>query len=86
MGTRMKTTIELSDALLRAAKQAAQREGTTLRALIEQGLRQILQERRAQQTTFRLRDASVDGKGLQSSARTASWDELRSMTYGQRGG
>jgi predicted transcriptional regulator len=86
MDTHMKTTIELSDALLRAAKQAAQQGGTTLRALIEQGLRQVLQERQQQKSAFRLRDASVGGKGLQPGVRNANWDELRALTYGQRGG
>ena len=39
MGTHMKTTIELSDALLEAAKRLAQSRGTTLRAVVEEGLR-----------------------------------------------
>ncbi len=35
----MKTTVEIDDALLKAAKRAAVDEGTTLRTLIEEGLR-----------------------------------------------
>lgn len=38
----MKTTIELADDLLLLAKQRALDEGTTLRALIEKGLRHAL--------------------------------------------
>jgi hypothetical protein len=34
----MKTTVEISDSLLREARKLARREGTTLRALVEQGL------------------------------------------------
>jgi predicted transcriptional regulator len=40
----MKTTIELSDPLFNAAKQLAQQSQTTLRALMEEGLRHVLAE------------------------------------------
>jgi hypothetical protein len=39
MVTHMKTTVEIPDALAKAAREAASREGTTMRALIEEGLR-----------------------------------------------
>ncbi len=42
MGARMKTTVEISKALLEEAKKLAARERTTLKRLIEQGLRQAL--------------------------------------------
>jgi len=41
----VKTTIDISKALLLAAKQAAAREDTTVRALVEEGLRRALAER-----------------------------------------
>jgi hypothetical protein len=63
MGDHMKTTVDLSDSLLAEAKALAQRERTTLRALIEQGLRHVLQTRRSTEP-FQLRDASVHGGGL----------------------
>lgn len=44
MGALMKTTIEINDELLRRAKRAMQARGTTLKALVEQGLRQILDQ------------------------------------------
>jgi hypothetical protein len=59
----MKTTIEISGPLLEEAKAFAAREKTTLRALIEQGLHQVLQGGRAREP-FKLRDCSVQGDGL----------------------
>ncbi len=38
----MKTTIDIADPLLREARKLANREGTTLRALVEQGLRHVI--------------------------------------------
>jgi hypothetical protein len=81
----MKTTLEISDPLLQAARQVARRDGTTVRALVEQGLRLALEERR-QASPFRLRDASVTGNGLQPGAEGVSWDALRSIAYGDREG
>jgi len=53
----MKTTLEIPDPLLREARKIAVRERTTLRALVEQGLREIVADRKAA-CPFRLRDAS----------------------------
>lgn len=60
MGAHMKTTIELADALFLSAKQHAQQRQTTLRALVEEGLRQVLGQAAAP-TPFKLADASVQG-------------------------
>ncbi len=38
----MTTTVEISDPLLREARELAAREGVTLRALIERGLRHVV--------------------------------------------
>jgi len=80
----MKTTVEISDALAREAKEVAIREKTTLRELIEAGLRAVLRERR-RKTGFRLRDASFVGNGLQPEFRGADWERLREAAYEGRG-
>jgi hypothetical protein len=83
-GQFMKTTVEISDSLLRDARKMAAREGITLRALIERGLHRVLAETK-RGTPFKLRRASFKGKGLQAEFREASWDELRDTIYRDRG-
>ncbi len=61
----MKTTLDLSDALFFMAKEVASKQKTTLRALVEEGLRKVLGERQqAAQTAFKLRNASVRGGAM----------------------
>ena len=72
----MKTTIDLSDELANAAKAHAAQENTTLRALIERGLHMVLRTDRDAQL-FKLRDASVGGRGLQPAYRDAEWSRIR---------
>jgi hypothetical protein len=81
----MKTTIDLSDALFEAAKRHARVEGTTLRALVEEGLRVVL-ERDPADASFRLRDASVDGRGTQSGIREGDWERIAELVYEGHGG
>jgi Bacterial antitoxin of type II TA system, VapB len=82
----MKTTVEISDLLLEEARKLALREGTTLRTLIEQGLRTVIAERRQRAGAFRLRKVSFRGQGLQPGVAGASWERLREMSYEARGG
>ena len=80
----MKTTVELPDALVAQAKRVAAEEGTSLRELVEVGLRRLLEERR-EGAAFELRDGSVDGQGLQPEFRGAGWERLRDAAYEGRG-
>ncbi|HEY8452595.1 MAG: type II toxin-antitoxin system VapB family antitoxin [Micromonosporaceae bacterium] len=80
----MKTTIDLPEPLLREAQEVARAEGTTLRALVEDGLRAVLARRRAG-TQFRLPDASVGGRGLRPEFASAGWEDIRAAIYGDRG-
>jgi len=81
----MKTTLEISDPLLREARKLAARERTTLRALVEQGLRQVVTEKK-QKPVFRLRKASFRGRGLRPELGGAGWERLRDLAYEGRGG
>ena len=65
MGTLMKTTIEVSDALFASAKRLAQQRQTTMRALVEDGLRRVLNDSRATiKPAFKLKDESVRGRKM----------------------
>ena len=80
----MKTTIEVSDALMREAKSLAQVHNTTLRALVEQGLEQVLRDLR-EPKPYKMGDCSFRGNGLQPGQELLSWPEIRDMIYEGRG-
>ena len=76
----MKTTVEISDDLAAEARQVAKREGTTLRAVIEQGIRlKVEQSNRTQ--GYKLPDRSVQGRGLKPEFRHKSWEEIRATAH-----
>ena len=85
MASSMKTTIDIAEELLISAKEAAHREGTTLRQLVEEGLRTVLAGRRAR-VPFRLRDGSYGGRGLQPGIDIGDWSRIREMIYEGHGG
>lgn len=80
----MKTTVEISDGILDDARKVAAREKTTVRALIEAGLRREIQERR-RAGRFRLRRASFKGRGLRGELSGATWEQIREIAYKGRG-
>ena len=70
----MKTTIDIADPVLREARTLAANQGTTLRALVEQGLRHVIAEQKHRKP-FRLRLVTFGGEGLRPELRDATWDE-----------
>ncbi|MGQ0530122.1 MAG: DUF2191 domain-containing protein [Panacagrimonas sp.] len=84
-GCTMKTTIEISDPLFTRARRYAKREGMTLRAVVEMGLRRVIEDKPAT-SGFKLRDASVKGEGLQPEFENATWEQIRAAIYEGRGG
>jgi len=81
----MKTTIEISDSPLDEAKKLAAKEGTTISAYVEQGLRRIVAERKSR-GLFRLRKATFKGKWLQPGVQEATGERIRETIYQGRGG
>jgi len=85
MVNHMKTTIQLPDSLLKEARKLANEEHTTLKSLMEEGLRRIISEHR-RRGGFKLRKATFRGKGLQSQLEGATWERIRDISYEGRGG
>ena len=80
----MKTTIELPDDLLERGKAAARRENSTLKALIEEGLRMALRARTRKRTApFAVQP--FQGDGLSAQFAGAGWEEIRDEIYRDRG-
>ena len=82
--THMKTTVEIAEDLFLRTREVAQREGTTLRALIEEGLRTAL-SRREQKPSYQWPDLSVSGEGLSPEIEEGTWEGLRDRIYTGRG-
>jgi hypothetical protein len=82
MATHMKTTMDINDALLEAAREIVERDGVTMRSLVEEGLRYMVAERRAYCAVFTLRDAAFEGKGLRAELVDAPWERIRDLAYG----
>jgi hypothetical protein len=80
----MKTTVHIADTLLEEARKIAAREQTTVKAMIEEGLRRIIDDRKRKKT-FRLRKVTFKGDGLQPDIAGASWEKIREISYEGRG-
>jgi hypothetical protein len=85
MANRMKTTVQIPDQLFEELRTLAHLEQTSMKELIQEGLRKIISERK-QHRRFRLRKVSFKGQGLQPSLKGASWDQIREKSYEGRGG
>jgi hypothetical protein len=81
----MKTTVELPESLLREAKRVALRERTTVRALIERGLRSVVAGGRRPAARFTLRKAGFRGDGLVAGRSLRDRESIRDLSYSERG-
>jgi hypothetical protein len=78
----MKTTIEIADDLFERAQRRARKEKTTFRALTEQGLRLVLdQKEHAPKKLPPL--VTVRGEGVSDAY--SSWEKVRDEIYRERG-
>jgi hypothetical protein len=79
----MRTTVNIADALLARAKRHAQKTHRTVRSLIEEGLRRVLEEA-ATNVRYQLPDRSVGHTQAPDPLAGRSWSELRDEIYGNR--
>ena len=80
----MKTTVDIAESMLLEAKTIAARDGVTLRSLIEDGLRRVIDERTAV-TTFKLRDASYGEGGGVPGIDVNDWMSIKHLVRGAGG-
>ncbi len=85
MGSHMKTTVDLSDALLIAAKKRAAEDRTTLRAILERGLRRELNRPRGRvrRPAPKIHWVTVEG-GLPEGADVSDRARMHDWLRGQR--
>ena len=76
--------MEIADALLERVRKLAAREGTTIRALVEESLRRVLAERE-RKPGFKLRRVTFKGQGLNPELGAGHWALLRDLIYEDRG-
>lgn len=79
----MKTTLDIADPLLERAKRHAKKTGRPLRAIVEEGLRRVL-DAKAPPPSGELPDRSVGQPGGPNRLASYSWAELRDEIYGGR--
>ena len=79
----MKTTLDIQDVLLMRAKRLAGATGRPLRALVEEGLRRVLEEE-SRTERYRLPDRSVGEPDDPNPLEAMSWQDVRDEIYGDR--
>ena len=79
----MKTTIDIPETLLRDARELAASERTTLRALVAEGLRTTLEQRRVRRA-YRLDHVIYGDAETQPGVDLARWDQIRDLIHEDR--
>lgn len=80
----MKTTVDISDSLLRGARPLEGGEKVTIEPRVEHRAHHVVSKPKPV-SAFKLRKASVKGEGLHPDLREASWDRIRDLIYDESG-
>ncbi len=82
----MKTTVELSDALMEELKKTASEKGSTMRELLEAALRLYLDRNNSEKSSYQFVNHSFKGNGVCEGIQEGAWETLRGLIYEGRGG
>lgn len=83
----MKTTFDLADDLAAKLKRKTAEEGLSMRAAIHEAIRLWLKLQLTKSKPKKIRRdvGLMSGHGLTPEAASLSWDEVRALSYDQRG-
>ena len=82
----MKTTIDIAPELLDEAKKIAAERGSTLKELVESGLREVLSAEKERTENYRYRPHTFKGEGLQDGLLEGDWNRIIERSYEGHGG
>ncbi len=80
----MKTTIDIAEPLLVEAREVSRRDGVTLRSLVEEGLRGVLEKRTAERTEYLPKVITYGGSGTCEGVDLEDWRSVRELIYETR--
>jgi hypothetical protein len=87
MASHMKTTVQIPDALLADVQKIAQKNNTTFRALVQEGLLHVVERERLKKKPLKLKDCSYPPKHqVKKLVEPMNWEDLRAMIYEGHGG
>jgi plasmid stability protein len=80
----VKTTIDLADSLAASLKARTARDGISMRAAVHEALRLWLKTRPEVPHRISREIGLMTGHGLTAEAASATWEELRALSYDEK--
>ena len=84
MRLHMRTSVDIPDPLLRRAKKLARERGTTLRALLLDGLRSVVEKSSSMVGAYRMKDCSTGDGGLVEGLSWSDTERMDALVYEDR--
>jgi hypothetical protein len=82
----MRTSVDIPDPLLHKARLVARRRKTTLRSILLEGLRRVLEKEGQKKPPYELPDESFGQGGPVEGLAPTDWERIRAIAYEGRGG